>query len=285
MSLMLPWLIKWWKQAFVEHDRRILLPLFWIVLVVLFFSISPGKRGVYILPALPMLALISAPYLDQILQQKWFNRLLAGVVALISFALLIIGVAGYLEINTVVKALAKYDVTPWAFLSTLGLIGFASVLVTIKKQKFVSWLLFIPSLWLLYSTWGYQLLEPVKTPKNVFVNMAKFIPADAEIGIVGLREQFLLFSPYHTTHFGYHTPEKLQFSKAWQWQKQGQSNGKKRYILTFKKTDMQCFDINQAIDVGRAHSRDWIIFTDAAQQDNCPAPDESVHAFSYQAHK
>ena len=40
----------------------------WIVLVVLFFSLSTGKRGVYVLPAVPAFALLCAPYLAQIAQ-------------------------------------------------------------------------------------------------------------------------------------------------------------------------------------------------------------------------
>jgi 4-amino-4-deoxy-L-arabinose transferase-like glycosyltransferase len=61
LSLALPWLLKPWWNAIKQADARIILPLGWIILVILFFSVSSGKRGVYVLPALPMLALIAAP--------------------------------------------------------------------------------------------------------------------------------------------------------------------------------------------------------------------------------
>ena len=43
-------------------------------LVVLFFSLSSGKRGVYILPALPAVALASAPYLIELTQRRAVQR-------------------------------------------------------------------------------------------------------------------------------------------------------------------------------------------------------------------
>ena len=46
-----------------ERDARVWLPLAWVLLVLVFFSLSPGKRGVYIMPALPALALASLPFL------------------------------------------------------------------------------------------------------------------------------------------------------------------------------------------------------------------------------
>ncbi|MET1255727.1 hypothetical protein [Aliikangiella maris] len=70
---MLPWLIPQWKKAIANFDGRIILPLGWIVLVLIFFSASPGKRGVYILPALPMLALITAPYLPALLNHRYMG--------------------------------------------------------------------------------------------------------------------------------------------------------------------------------------------------------------------
>ncbi|MEC7469303.1 MAG: glycosyltransferase family 39 protein, partial [Pseudomonadota bacterium] len=70
MSLALPWLIPRWWRDIKQLDARIILPAGWIVLLLIFFSMSPGKRGVYILPALPMLALISAPYCAQLLSRR-----------------------------------------------------------------------------------------------------------------------------------------------------------------------------------------------------------------------
>ena len=53
----LPWAVPAWARRLRRRDPRIVLPLAGVVLILLFFSLSPGKRGVYILPTVPLLVL------------------------------------------------------------------------------------------------------------------------------------------------------------------------------------------------------------------------------------
>jgi 4-amino-4-deoxy-L-arabinose transferase-like glycosyltransferase len=69
-SLLLVWLVPRFKAAFHERDARVWLPLTWVLLVLLFFSMSPGKRGVYVLPALPALAMASLPFIEGVLHDE-----------------------------------------------------------------------------------------------------------------------------------------------------------------------------------------------------------------------
>jgi 4-amino-4-deoxy-L-arabinose transferase-like glycosyltransferase len=57
----LPWLVPAWRRRLARRDGRILLLLGWVGLVVLFFSLSSGKRSLYVYPAVPALALAAAP--------------------------------------------------------------------------------------------------------------------------------------------------------------------------------------------------------------------------------
>src|SRR3546814_2315051 len=63
------------------------------VLVVLFFTMSAGKRDMYILPALPMLALAAAPFLDGLLERRGVRRALFALALLLGLGLLAAGVA------------------------------------------------------------------------------------------------------------------------------------------------------------------------------------------------
>jgi 4-amino-4-deoxy-L-arabinose transferase-like glycosyltransferase len=83
-SLLLFWLVPRWKTALLGRDARVWLPLAWGVIVLLFFSLSPGKRGIYIFPALPALMWAAAPYLPALLSSR---RVLAWPIALICLAL------------------------------------------------------------------------------------------------------------------------------------------------------------------------------------------------------
>ncbi|WP_438865441.1 ArnT family glycosyltransferase [Neptunicella sp.] len=278
LSLCLPWLIKPWWHAIKAGDRRIILPLGWIILLLVFFSISPGKRGVYILPALPMLALISAPYIKNLLSRQWPARLIWAVVMLIAVLLSALAIAGLAELPKAVKIVEQYDVNPWAMLLTIGLCGLFSALLSFRKQSFVSWILFIPALWLIYSTWGYQLLNPVKTPKNIYQNMAPLIPKNAEIALINTPEQFLLFAPYQVTHFGYHTPDEQQIRAAWLWQ----GNHNQRYLLLDKASQTDCFDLTKGIDVGYAHRVNWWLLPVSSRLASCPKPDERLQQYYYQ---
>ncbi len=77
-SLLLIWLVPRFKAAFHERNARVWLPIFWLLIVLLFFSVSPGKRGVYLLPALPALALAALPFLESLLSRVGVKR--AGFV-------------------------------------------------------------------------------------------------------------------------------------------------------------------------------------------------------------
>jgi 4-amino-4-deoxy-L-arabinose transferase-like glycosyltransferase len=57
----LPWLAPAWRRRLVRGDGRVLLLLGWVALVVAFFSLSSGKRSLYVYPAVPALALGAAP--------------------------------------------------------------------------------------------------------------------------------------------------------------------------------------------------------------------------------
>jgi 4-amino-4-deoxy-L-arabinose transferase-like glycosyltransferase len=278
ISLLLPWLAKHWTAAIKQGDRRISLLLGWIVLVLIFFSISPGKRGVYILPALPMLALISAPYLKEILTKAWPKRLLFGLVILLSSIALIVGIAGFVEIKATLKLTQKYHIEPWLYFSVIGVTGLLVSFFT-RQKKVITWLIAIPLYWGIYSTWGYQLLNDVKTPRNVINNITQIIPKNSELAMLGFREQFLLFSPFPFTHFGYHTPHEQAQRKAWAWQ--SELNLSPRYLLTFKGADMPCYNMKQAIEVGRAHREDWLLLPTSARKAHCPAADNSVQAFTF----
>src|SRR5690606_22784586 len=93
-SLALPWLVTPWMRAWRERDARVWLPLAWFVLVLLFFSASAGKRDMYLLPALPGLALAAAPFLDGIAGRTGFRVAVMVFTILLATLLLVVGALG-----------------------------------------------------------------------------------------------------------------------------------------------------------------------------------------------
>ncbi len=91
MFLALPWLVPAWRRQLLKHDGRVLVLLGWVILGVLFFCLSSGKRKLYIYPALPGLALVAAPLVPWLLR-RWFGQRPMGrkiftVVAVLWFGL------------------------------------------------------------------------------------------------------------------------------------------------------------------------------------------------------
>ncbi len=276
VSALIPWLVKPWKQAVLSGDRRIILPLFWVILVLIFFSLSPGKRGVYILPALPMLAMISAPYIKSVVARVGPQWLLWGITFVLATLLLVLGLAGLQEAKFAVKLTRDYPIEPWWFFITIGGVGVISSALTLRKWRVFNWLIFIPFLWLLYSTWGYTLLSPVKTPKGIFEQAKTIVDSNAKIALVDFSEQFLLFSPYQMTHFGYHTAHDIQIKSAWIWL----ASDDNRYLILPQEAITDCFNTSFAINLGYAHRQNWMLLDPASRLDECLPETNSIAGFS-----
>jgi 4-amino-4-deoxy-L-arabinose transferase-like glycosyltransferase len=160
LSLLLPWALPAWWRRLKRRDARFLLPLGWIVLVLLFFSFSPGKRDVYILPALPMTALALAPLLPGLLRRRGVRAAVFALTLLLAGALTI---AATLAIHRhpawAGKIEQSLDPQIWWLLLSIGVAGLVVVAFTRVRRAPLGWLLFAGLLWGLYGLWGYPMLN------------------------------------------------------------------------------------------------------------------------------
>jgi 4-amino-4-deoxy-L-arabinose transferase-like glycosyltransferase len=148
LSLLLPWALPAWWRRLRRRDARLLLPLGWIVLIVLFFSFSPGKRDVYILPALPMTALALAPLLPGLLRRRGVRVAVFALTLLLSAAL---AAAAALAIHRhpawAARIEQSLDPQIWWLLLTVGVAGLVIVALTRVRHAPLGWLLFAGALW------------------------------------------------------------------------------------------------------------------------------------------
>ena len=119
LSLLLPWFLWLSREAFRARDRTVVLLAGYLLLVVVFFSVSAGKREVYITPATPALALLAALWLPRLLARRWPPRLLQGLAWL--FSVLFLGIAVALLVSPKVAAkAADLGTNPWLLFLSLG---------------------------------------------------------------------------------------------------------------------------------------------------------------------
>ena len=266
-ALVLPWAIPAWRRRLRRRDARFLVPLGWVLLVFVFFSIPSGKRDMYILPALPMLALALAPLLPGILRRPNAQRLLLGFVLVFSLAALGAGLAmllgdpgferGFMEGRDAHVA----DGLAWMF-AAIGGFGLGSALWFGRRRAHGALVAMLTALWLLYSLVGAPLLNDGSSSRGLMRNVGAAIGPRAELGLVGWREQQLLMADRPAADFGFKRDAGLQFADGVRWQ---HTRPQARWLLVEEGDGLpSCVDKALAREMATTNGRRWWLLAAAA---------------------
>lgn len=262
------WLWKPWLQSFRIKDAKVLMPLFWAILVVVFFSLSSGKRDMYILPALPAFALAAAPFMQSISEQKSFRYVLMTIIALISSILLALGLLALLgEPGFEKKFIAERGTDQldalWWMLVGVGAAGIVASAFFRQTKPLHSSLIFFAMLWCGYSFVVYPALDGANSSKDVMSRARELAGPDISIGLVDWKEQNLLQAKGSTTDFGFLESPSIQLKKGVAWLQS--SPGKKRLLLqSSKHSDCIDFKNPEATSLGNANRRSWWLIGQSA---------------------
>lgn len=174
--------------------------------VLLFFSISKGKRNVYILPLFPFAAFITANYLYLLWQQDIYPKILKiifGFLFVLFFSLGALLIVVGLGFNIVPKQYALSIYLPYEMLVLFGtsfvLISYSGFL-SIKKNKLpFSAIVLIVSM-MAVNLLTFQIIKPVLDPQrsvrgfmNETINITEKYEKDPIIGMVDFREGFRFY--------------------------------------------------------------------------------------------
>lgn len=277
LSLAIPWAIPGWSRALRARDARTLLPLAWVVLVLIFFSLSGGKRDVYILPALPVTAIALASLLPGILQRASFRWALWALTLLLALVLLLTGIgmhSGHLHKLSTLAASAL-DGSPKPLVAMIIGIGAAGVLIALvarPRHAPWGWCAFALVAW---GTWGlvaYPLLNGYSSARAVMARTASLVPANDTIALVAWKEQNLLMLDMlgrKTTNFGFKLAWHEQLRQALAWQTADPAH---RWIFAYGKVLAPCVREADAIHIGHANRREWYLFNRHAVVPGCIPP-------------
>lgn len=274
LILAFPWAIPAWWRRLRRLDARTWLPLSSVVLVVIFFSLSPGKRGVYMLPTLPLLVMALAPLLPGLLAKRRLHWLGFGLLALLGGVLLAAGVLGAAGLPALAELAARHAVSPWGWWIVIGVIAIG-LLVVMRPRRglwaLTSWLVVF---WVSWSTWGYALQDHARSPRDMMAEVASITGADAWLALPDYDEEFLLQSRQPSIQFGDKTPSRDQFLRAFAWLQQDDS----RWMFAMKRQaeDYACIDQARINDMGIQNGDDWWLVpataVDECQGDEMAAP-------------
>ncbi|WP_005036726.1 ArnT family glycosyltransferase [Holophaga foetida] len=275
VSLLLPWLVALpWFKAVREGDRRITLLLGYLVLVLIFFSCSAGKRGVYILPAVPALVLATAPYLPELLERPWPRRLwwgLAGLLTLLAVALPVIFFAKPELTGKLVEAGAQ---APTLAASLLALACLAAM-ITFRRSILAALGTILAALWLFVGFGISPAINEARTPASTMRRMEALTPPGSQVVLVAYKEQFLLFTGRPLNHLPYLMPFPQQALLAAHWQAEGAD----RWVMGPQRHLSGQFDLSQAQPLGKRHGENWLLLPPGSARPKGTVPEGPIHRF------
>ena len=267
----LPWALPRWRDALRTQDPRVLLPLAWVALVVLFFSLSAGKREVYILPALPLLCLALGPWLPAILARPWPRRLVfafaavLATVTLVAGLMVVFGEPGFERKLADARGMVGGGDAIGAMLAAIGAFGVAALLWFRVRGGVAALLATLAGLWVGYGLIGYPLLNDASSARGLMQRAGAHIGADAELGLVAWKEQNLLMADRPARTFGFLRPVAAQRRDAYAWQAQAPS---RRWLLIEGAALDVCVDRARAKNLGTANRREWWLVPATAMCDS-----------------
>jgi 4-amino-4-deoxy-L-arabinose transferase-like glycosyltransferase len=260
LALLLPWLVPGWLRSLRERDARVLLILGWALLFVAFFSISSGKRDVYILPALPAVALASGYLLPGLLQRRGPQLALLLLTAFI--CLVCLGGAAWLSFGDTARGASLLQDAGLASFAPLVCIGAAGLvlLAVFRARRAAAALLglFIVA-WLTLGFWVFPQMDAQRSSSAFMTRLEQLADPERELGLLAYREQFLWSVRRTTVNFGHRRfrDEAQEIDDAARWL----SVDPQRQLLVQDAMLEPCFHSAARRPAGRVSSIDWYLVT------------------------
>ena len=258
--LALPWVWRDWRTALRARDARLATLLGGVALIVLFFSLSAGKREVYILPALPLFCLALGPWLEGVVERPGARRLAFALAALITLlatvagAMVVFGHPGFEQRLDEARGLVGGADALGRVLLALGAWGIAMLLLFGARRGVPALLGTLTGLWLLIGLAAQPLLNDASSARGVMQRAAAHLLPDDELALVAWKEQNLLMADRPARTFGFTRDVGAQFADALAWQREAPA---RRWLMLENDALMPCVDRGAAIFVGHSNRREW----------------------------
>jgi 4-amino-4-deoxy-L-arabinose transferase-like glycosyltransferase len=235
------------------------------VIVVLFFTASSGKRGLYVLPAVPALAMAAAPWLPGLLRALGTRRLAFGLASLLVGFMALAAVYFAVDSDAAGRMVSDFGVQPVLPLALAAVAGAIPLLLLRVRD---GWLAYAGVLAVLFATIGLVVYPRIDSMRSGRALMERLEEASADFGELGLaspKEQYLLELRRPSFNFGHARWREREVeasdAAAWLAERPG------RALLVERRTREACFAQAQAIDLGRANRQHWFLVSGAPDAD------------------
>ncbi len=259
---LIPWLWRDWRASWRARDLRVWAPLAWVVLVLLFFSLSSGKRGVYILPAVPAFVLACAPFLPALAQRRGPRNTVFAIacgIVVVAFvgAFLVLFDAGKRQ-----ALAAAYDIDVVVPLFAIGAAGAVACALARPVRGFVAYGGVLLACLLIVSFWVNPTIDAARSGVRFIRNVERLAASSEELGLVAYREQYLLHLRRSVVNFGHarwrEAHQEAADAAVWLAAKPG------RMLLVDQWTREFCFPMATAQNAGQANREQWFLVSGSA---------------------
>jgi hypothetical protein len=182
-------------KRYAEHRRAVLYPLLWLVINIAFLMAAQVRRGHYLLPAFPALALLLGVVLDRL----FFGVLYAGrrVVVLGSAAILLAVVVGAIAGGVWVQREIPGLLRDYVIAGGIGTIGVAAAVVAFLWRKRGPSFALLAATAVVLFCWLRPALGPLTDQRARIASLVQAIqqqvPQDAELAWVTRQDAPVLF--------------------------------------------------------------------------------------------
>lgn len=257
-TALLPWLVPaWWRDLRARRNTALLVLGGWVVLVLLFFSLSAGKRSVYIFPAAPAFALIVAAYADRLVARVGVRRVVVAIALVLS--LLIGGVGSYGVMN-------PQEIRQWvpdaatAFRLSISLVGIGvamaiAALFLARRRPLVALAATLALFWIALSVAVAPAINDIRSGKSIMRDVAAALAPANALALVAWPEQFILHAPGDVVHFGFRRNPDAEMRDALSWLNADSD----RRMLIAREQFSDCLPQQPPEALGVAHRRHWLL--------------------------
>jgi 4-amino-4-deoxy-L-arabinose transferase-like glycosyltransferase len=277
-SLLLLWLVPRWRDAWRARDARVWLPLCWVLLLLLFFSLTPGKRSIYMHPALPALAFAATPFLAALYQRRGVQRLGIALAILPIMGAAAFAVAHLAGVHFARKAIEDANLhSPWPVYLFLAL-SLAGLFAALWRRPMAAWLATTAALAVTFSYAVAPAMNPERSGSAFMHSAQDRLQPGELLGMVAYKEQFLLYLDKPTVNFGHRRwlegPVEGYDAAAW-------LNAAPNRVLMVPETSLKpCFEGSANQPVGNSGGDDWYLVRGTASAD-CASRGNAGRAISY----
>ncbi|MFM7396317.1 MAG: ArnT family glycosyltransferase [Gammaproteobacteria bacterium] len=203
LSALLIWLVPRWRTDWREGRAAVWLPLLWAIFVIAFFSVSTGKRGVYILPALPALAIAAAPHLSSLFALRAVQRMSWIIALFIVVPGVVLALGSWFAVPRVVALLSESELSSMTPVYVFAVMASVVWVLAWKFKPLLAWPSVLACLTL---TWGFGIAPQINGERSAseFIRrVTAVVPKNRELGLLAYKEQFLLYLDRDTVNFGH----------------------------------------------------------------------------------